>query len=196
MNSAPLTALPLSYYEARLTHEYSAPNSPNLNALLGALLGKFNDVTTCLASFQTVLALSTAVGAQLDFLGSIVGASRTVGFQPSNGVSPVLDDPTYRLYIQAVIGQNQWDGTIDGLYPLWAALFPGGSIVIEDNQNMTASVVLTGGFTSIVKDLITNGYIVPRPEGVQYTYSFGTLPYFGFGYVSGYIAGFGTGYWI
>jgi len=137
----------------------------------------------------------SALGPQLDLLGSTVGAKRTVGFQPSNSVSPVLDDATYRIYIKAKIAQNQWDGTLPSLYPIWATLFPSGRIIIIDNQNMTATITLIGAFTSITKDLISNGYIVPRPEGVLYNYVFGTLPFFGFGSSPGFIAGFDTGHW-
>jgi hypothetical protein len=145
---------------------------------------------------DVALDLDYATGLQLDNLGATVGASRTVSFQPSNGVSPVLDDATYRLYIKAKIAQNQWDGTLDGLQGSWQTLFPDGKIVVADNQNMTATILLAGAFTSIQQDLITNGYIVPRPEGVLYTYAFGSLPYFGFGFATTYVAGFGEGHWV
>jgi hypothetical protein len=189
----PIEALNIGYYLSLLTSQYK--NSPKLNALLYVLLKKFDDVTNCLVKMDTALDLDSAVGAQLDLLGTIPNASRTVGFQPSDNVSPVLDDDTYRIYIKAKIARNQWDGTIDSLYGIWKQLFPSGTIVIEDNQNMTATIVLTGAFTSILQDLIVNGYIIPRPEGVLYTYVFGVLPYFGFGYSPGFIAGFDTGHW-
>ena len=191
----PIETLPIGYYLALLTHQYSAPNSPKLNALLYVLLKKFDDVSQCLVSMDTALDLDNAVGVQLDMLGYTVGASRTVGFQPSNSVSPVLDDDAYRIYIKAKIGQNQWDGTLVSLYPLWATLFPSGNIIVEDNQNMTATITLTGSFTSILQDLISNGYIVPRPEGVLYEFAFGTLPFFGFDSAPGFITGFDAGHW-
>ena len=191
----PIETLPIGYYLSLLTSEYQPPNSPKLNALLYLLLKKFDDVSQCLVQMDDAFDLDFAVGSQLDALGECVGVSRTVSFQPSNHVSPVLDDTTYRILIQAKIAQNQWDGTIDGLYTAWKQLFPSGSIIIEDNQNMTATITITGAFTSILQDLISNGYIVPRPEGVMYTYAFGTLPFFGFGTSPGYIAGFGQGHW-
>lgn len=177
-----------------LTSQYRT--SPKLNALLQVLLRKFDDVSQVLVKLDTALDLDVAVGAQLDMLGAVVGAARTVGFQPSNSVSPVLDDTTYRLYIKAKIAQNQWDGTLTSLYPIWQTLFPGGSIIIVDNQNMTADIVLKGTFTSIIQDLVVNGYIVPRPEGVLYTFLFGDLPFFGFGSSPGFIAGFDEGHWV
>jgi Protein of unknown function (DUF2612) len=192
----PVENLPIGYYLQLLTSQYTLPQSPKLNALLKVLLQKFDDVSQVLVKMDTALDLDVAVGAQLDMLGSTVGATRTVGFQPNGGVSPVLDDATYRIYIKAKIAQNQWDGTLPSLYPIWANLFPDGSIIIIDNQNMTADITLKGSFTSIIQDLIVNGYIVPRPEGVLYTYLFGTLPFFGFGSSPGFIAGFGAGHWV
>jgi Protein of unknown function (DUF2612) len=191
--NSPIEFLNIGYYQSLRTHQYV--NSPKFNALLYVLLKKFDDVTRCLVSLDYYLYIDNAVGAQLDQLGDIVGAGRTVGFQPSGGVSPVLDDTTYRLLIKAQIAKNQWDGTIGSLQTIWQRLFPGGTIVIADQQNMTAVIILIGTFTSIEQDLIVNGYIVPRPEGVLYNYVFGEFPLFGFGDVPGFIAGFDTGHW-
>jgi hypothetical protein len=109
-------------------------------------------------------------------------------------VSPTLDDPTYRVLLKARVAWNHWDGTIDGLQAIWRGLFPGGTIAIVDSQNMTASVLLAGAFSSIIVDLINNGMIVPRPAGVLYTFSFSTLPIFGFDQAGTYIAGFDQGH--
>lgn len=190
----PIENLPIGYYLGLLTSQYAL--STKLNAFLQVLLQKFADVSRVLVQMDTALDLDVATGFSLDMLGATVGAARTVTFQPSGNVSPVLDDTTYRLYIKAKIAQNQWDGTLPSLYPIWASLFPNGSIIIIDNQNMTADITLKGTFTSIIQDLITNGYIVPRPEGVLYTYLFGVLPYFGFGESPGYIEGFDEGHWV
>lgn len=191
--NAPIETLPIGYYIDLLTSQYR--NSPKLNALLYVLLKKFDDVSQVLVKLDTALDLDSAKGVQLDLLGQIAAAPRIVTFQPSGGVSPVLDDTTYRIYIKAKIAQNQWDGTIGSLQAIWRQLFSTGNIIVADNQNMTATIFLTGVFTSIVQDLITNGWIVPRPEGVLYTYSFTTLPAFGFGDAPGFIAGFGEGHW-
>jgi Protein of unknown function (DUF2612) len=188
----PIFSLPTSYYLNLLTSEYRL--APNLNAWLAAALGPLNDLTSCLATYTVNFDLDYAEGTQLDALGEIVGVGRVLPFQPSGSVSPTLDDNTYRLLLRATIARNEWDGTIDGLQSFWQAAFPGGSIVIEDNQNMTANIILTGSFSSIVQDLITHGMIVPRPEGVQYSYNLSTLPLFGFDESNSYIAGFDAGH--
>jgi hypothetical protein len=181
------------YYSGLFTSEYKL--SSNFNLWIDAVLNILNDITTCLLLMDYNFDLDYAVGVQLTTLGAIVGVSRTVPFQPSGGVSPILDDDTYRLLIRATIGNNHWDGNIDSLYPIWKTLFPGGTIVIQDNQDMTANVILTGSFTSILQDLITHGMVVPRPETVKYNYIFGALPLFGFDRNDGFIAGFDTGFW-
>jgi hypothetical protein len=203
----PIEALPLGYYLGLLTSEYV--NSPKFNALLYVLLKKFDDVSQCLVKMDTAFDLDSAVGVQLDMLGSIPGALRTLPFQPSFGVSPVLDDATYRTYIKAKIAQNQWDGTIDSLYKIWVSLFPGVSIVIEDNQNMTATLHIGGLPSTLLIDMVAgyavngalsgvirNSLIVPRPEGVEYNLGLVSGPVFGWGTVNtDFIAAWGVGLW-
>jgi len=191
--SSPIQALNPGYYLNILTSEYKP--AAEWNAWLSAVLNIANDITTLLAAMSGNFDLTYAVGNQLDALGVIIGVSRTVNFQPSGSVSPILDDATYRLLLQATIANNQWDGTIGSLYPIWNQLFPGGHITIIDNQDMSATIVMTGTFTSIIQDLITHGYIVPRPQAVGYTYVFGSLPFFGFDREDAFIAGFGVGKW-
>ena len=202
----PIQSLPIGYYVGLLTHEYV--HSPKFNALLYVLLKKFDDVSQCLTKLDTALDLDSAIGAQLDMLGVIAQASRTLPFQPSFGVSPILDDSTYRTYIKAKIGQNQWDGTQTSLYALWHQLFPTTSIVVADNQNMTATLFIGGLPSSILIDMIAgyavngatsgtvqNGLIVPRPEGVEYAFEIGNLPAFGFDLDNAFVAGFDVGKW-
>lgn len=110
--------------------------------------------------------------------------------------SAVLDDYSYYILILATILQNQWNGQIGTLWQAWQTLFPGGHIYVTDNQNMTCTLFMTGDFSPVQQQMISNGLIVPRPEAVQYTYTFGLLPAFGFdGTNPALIAGFDVGYW-
>src|SRR5579859_6145816 len=118
----PIEDLPIGYYINLVIHEYR--NSPKFMALLRVLLKKFDDVSNCMVKMDTALDLDWAKGANLDLLGSIWHAPRTVPFQPSNSVSPVLDDTTYRILIKATIAKCMWNGKIDSLYFIWQQLFP------------------------------------------------------------------------
>jgi len=187
----PIFSEPVAYYLARFTSQYQQANK--LLAWSAAALQFLDDVTACLYSFFAAFDLSTAVGAQLDVLGEIVGVGRELPFQPSVG-SPVLGDSDYRVLLQAQIGRNTWNGTIDGLQQLWLQLFPNGQIVIQDNQDMTFNVILSGAFTTIIEEMITHDLIVPRPEGVLINYFFSMLPIFGADLNNSFIAGADLGH--
>ena len=183
----------MGYYLKLFTSQYRL--STNLIAWQKALMQPIADLTTCMTQFNVEYDIDVAVGAQLDVLGELIGVSRTVPFQPSNSVSPLLDDDTYRFLLRATLAKNLWDGHITSMYQIWQTMFPTGTLVVVDNQNMTANVRTTGAFTSIEQDLINNGMIVPRPEGVQYNPSTGPAgtPTFGFDYNNLVVAGFDTG---
>lgn len=184
----------MSYYLQYPTSEYVT--KPNFMAMLQLLLTPFNDAASLAVNMYTYMSIDNAVGPQLDLLGEIIGANRTVNFNPTNGSSPTLNDVDYQTLLKATIIKNTWDGTIPYLYTQWSILFPGGAIVVKDNQDMTLNVIIAGNFTSNVKDLIIYDYIVPRPEGVLINYSFGTLPIFGFDVESSFIQGWDQGNWL
>jgi len=107
----------------------------------------------------------------------------------------VLDDDMYRLIMKAKILQNNWDGTLPSLYEMWNIIFPDAYITIKDNQNMTMDIFIAGLSSQIQKDLMTNGYIIPRPEGVEVNYVYFGDPFFAYGLVTDDFKGYGSGYW-
>jgi hypothetical protein len=185
----------MGYYLKLFTSQYQL--STKLLAWQSALMQPIRDLATCIQQFNNAYDIDVAIGSQLDVLGQRIGVSRTVPFQPSNGVSPILDDVTYRILLYATIAKNHWDGKTVSLYTIWKDLFPGGTLGIQDNQDMTANVTTQGSFTSIVQDLISHGFIVPRPECVQYNppSSPVTGPFFGFDLETAVISGFDVGKW-
>lgn len=183
----------ISYYVGLLTHQYA--NSPKFIEWLTACLGPFDDASTCIDGMVTDFDLDTAIGTQQDILGVLLGAvPRKVPFQPSGGVSPVLDDDTYRLVLRAKIFLNQWDGKIESAERVFGTLFPGAHLSITDNQNMTMTITSPEGLTSIEKDLMAHGYLVPRPQGVGVITNFSDVPYLGFDLDNSVEAGFDRGY--
>jgi hypothetical protein len=185
--------LPQSYYIKLLTSEYA--NQSDLQAFLAVIIQPFLDIMALEAQLDSFFDVDTAIGAQLDIIGSIVGANRVLPFQPSNNLSPTLIDDDYRILIKATIGKNFWKGELDSLIPLWQFLFPSGSIIVTDEQDMTMSVFLSGAFSSIVVDMILHDMIIPRPETVLINYYLGVYPLFGFDLDNNYIAGFDKGHW-
>ena len=193
--STPTYAPPLSYYVGLFTSQYRTGTAKSIQANFAALMQPIADINTCAALINSDYDIDTAVGVQLDVIGQIQGQSRVLPFQPSGGVSPILTDADYRILLYAKRGINLWNGKIQSLYPLWETLFPLGSIIFVDNQNMSATIFLTGTFSSIQQDMITNGLIVPRPETVLYTYFIvSNLPLFGADLNNSLIAGADLGH--
>lgn len=191
-DTGPLFKQPIQYYLNLLASQYKL--SPKFNPWLAKALQPLDDLTNCLAFLNQEYDVGVAFGQQLDWIGVLVGQSRTVAFQPSNNVSPTLTDAVYRILLQATIARNQWNGLLVSLPSIWAGLFPSGRLIVNDNQNMSCTILLSGSFSSIIQDLIVNGYIVPRPEGVLYTYSFAELPVFGADLNNSFVAGADIGH--
>ena len=183
-------------------------NKPKFAAWLTAPLSILDDTTNLVINLGVYFDLDTAIGAQLDTLGDIVGVKRTVNFQPTSfysvgvmGVSylvspsPVLNDYEYRLIIRAKILQNMWDGTLPSLYEIWNILFPDAYLILKDNQNMTMDAFIIGLSSQLQKDLVANGYLIPKPQGVGVNYSYSSTPLFAFGVEGSDLQGFGEGTW-
>ncbi len=83
-----------------------------------------------------------------------------------SGVFRVNDD-TYRKMVKSRIIQNIWRGDPRTLYEMWETLYPGGSIQIQDLQDMTYNVVIIGDFSVLEVELIKRGILIPKPEGVR-----------------------------
>jgi hypothetical protein len=160
---------PLANYVSLICSNWRG--APKYLQWLTANLQIFQDGIACMNQFDVAFGLLTAVGPQLDVLGNVLGQSRTVGFQPRFGISPTLDDTTYRLLLRATVYRNHWSGLTVDIWPGWYNLFPGSKLLIQDSQAMSVSFLIWLSASTIVLDLIINGLIIPRPQGVQYSYT-------------------------
>lgn len=168
-------------------------DKPNFIAVLNLLLAVPARVQELLNSMISLFDIDTPpVGDQLDIIGQWVGVSRNVlipadliyfswdidssvgwdfgSWAPNDAGTDVttLPDDAYLSLIRAKIAANQWDGTTDGAYAIWDAVFPQFHILIQDNQNMSYDLAITGGLVdSLTLALLIGGYIPLRPEGVQ-----------------------------
>lgn len=169
--------------------------------------------------------VDTAVGDQLDILGQWVGISRNVSipiadvffswdsadytlgweygtWQPNEAPSTitVLPDDAYRTLVKAKIAANSWDGTTDGAYAIWDALFTQFTILIKDNLDMSYDLAVVGGIIdSLTLALITGGYIPLKPEGVRVNAYYVTVdsgPVFSWDTESTLLAGWEEGSWV
>jgi hypothetical protein len=183
----------IDHYKGLVISQYQ--NSPKFMAWLESLLSILNDASACIASIDAAFDIDQAVGDQLDTLGDIVGFKRTVPFDPSNNVSPILDDFNYRRVLKFQIGINKWDGQIASIQTLWNSLFPEGTVSILDNQDMSIDITFASSLPSIIQDMITQGLLIPRPEGVLTNFTFIATVYFGYDYNTSTVKGYDHGVW-
>ena len=153
-------------YRKLLISEYR--HSPKLINWLLWLLNEGTTYTTFIKLFVEAFDLDVAEGRQLDTIGRMVGVKRLLEFVPVGGESPLLEDDTYRMLIKATIIKNTWKGKLEDLYSAWRTVFPDTKLFqVQDLQDMTFNVIIAGSFTSLERELIAKGYIIPKPEGVR-----------------------------
>lgn len=166
---------------------------PKFVETVRASVSPLSKVQEVLRSMPAAFDVDTAVGVQLDTIGLWVGRSRYVGtpisgvymtwdstaalgweggvwkgqFDPDEGLVELPDD-SYRLLIKAKIAANHWDGTIPGAYAVWEQIFKDSYLIIEDLQDMTMAIGVSGiPLSTLDTALLERGYLPLKPAGVR-----------------------------
>jgi hypothetical protein len=160
-----------------------------------ALLAPSDDIFALAIELDDEFDIDYATGVQEDILGEFVGAQRTLPYQPDKGLSPVLDNAAYRNLLRAQIAKNLWKGGIYDIKELWNTLF-GKGIIIQDNQDMSIDVLAIGIVDQITKEMVRQGLIVPKPQGVRVNYYFSDRAVFGYDLETDTIKGYDHADWM
>lgn len=179
----------INRYLNLITSEHS--DRPKFRATVTAALNKADIGIDFVDAFD----IDTAVGVQLDLIGAVLGLDRKLSFQPTDGSSSILADGDYRSLLKAKIVLNQWDGTMETLTDALARWNASIYFVIKDNQDMTMDVIAMGT-NQLQKELIVNGYVVPKPAGVKINYSMSTTALFAYDSITSTLAGYDSGSWL
>lgn len=158
----------LRAYKDLITSQYRG--KPKYMATVTDLLRYSDDIYATAVYMDEEFDLDLAVGAQEDVLGRLVGADRELGFQPHTQDTATLNDEDYRILLKAKVAKNLWKGGIDDLQRIWRTLFD-QDIVVIDNQDMTIEVQIRNVPSSVVHEMILQGYIVPKPQSVRLNYN-------------------------
>ena len=171
-------------------------SQPNFVAMVSFLCEPFVTNQNILASFPDKFDLDQAVGDQLDILGEWIAGpnSRTIKIPISGNyfeldvagsgldekdwyvtgealfTSVQLDDDDYRQFLRAKAAANNWDGTINGAYNVYAIFFTGKptAILIHDYQNMSFALEIIGQVPNdTIMAILNQNYLGLRPECVQ-----------------------------
>ena len=199
-------------------------NKPKFRATLINVLNPSVEMGFLMSEIPKYYDVDEATGRQLDVIGEWVGRSRYIDtplsgiyfewagtenvgwssgiwkgrYDPASGLVS-LDDDTYRLLIKLQIFANAWDGTVDGAYAAWDAIFANSDIVIEDHQNMSISIGVTGQFFSTAQKALLTQQLSPfKVAGVRIAVWFlpkVKAPLFAWGINTNNLAGWGVGAW-
>lgn len=77
-----------------------------------------------------------------------------------------LDDDTYRSVIKMKAIMNHWLGNANSAYDTWKIAFPNNGIIIEDHQDMSIDIGVTGHISEALKGYLLNNSIF-KPESVK-----------------------------
>ena len=173
-------------------------NKTKYIAWLTASLRMVIDAQNLLSVLYTYFNIDAAIGTQLNTLGVILNTPRLLPFQPSNGVSAIMDDVTYRIVLKAQVAKTQFHGKIQELYTLFYNVLGNTGLYFcaQDNQDMTISVIVYGATTSIIQDLINNGMIIPKSGGVNLVTTITANKIFAFDMETTIFGGFDEGYFL
>ena len=157
-----------AYYVGLLTSEYQM--ATNFKAWLEHNVDVVKDGMTAANQLNNDFDIDFATGDQLDIIGDILGQSRTLTFQPTDGTEPILEDEMYRKVLKAKVVLNHWDGQLYSIEQKLNSIFPDTQIVIVDNQDMSITVSVSGDISTLIQDMIENDMIIPRPQAVKVNY--------------------------
>jgi len=129
----------------------------NTEKLVAVLATPFQSIESALQQLLTERSIDTAVGAQLDVIGRIVGQRR-------NG----WDDETYRRYCRARIATNRSNGNVENLITVISLIVydddayyqvdnQGIATVVVRVQNLTITEELADIIISFLKDTVSAG---------------------------------------
>src|SRR6218665_888124 len=107
-------------YVKRITSRHN--DKPLFCSTIALITQPLIDNQTTASGLPSDFDIDTAAGVQLDTVELWVGIGRVVNSTESGVIT--MDDDTYRMVLRAKIQANHWDGTMEALPAIYAALSP------------------------------------------------------------------------
>lgn len=147
-------------------------NAPTIKNLINY---QENFLNTAVTEFwakmnSNFLNLGTATTDGLSMWGQLLGVGRP-SYINAEGAEVPFNDDQYRLLLQARIYLLTFNGSAKALNEFFKGFFPGLTVQIIDNYNMTVTIRIVGAMPAQYKILFRSPYMetfLPRPAGVKY----------------------------
>jgi hypothetical protein len=146
----------LAAMRARLISQFQG--LPNLDAFIHAAGDQLNDIDEFFGQLASLLTLQTAVGAQLDVLGVILGQSR-------NG----LTDSPYRTLLQARVSAYASTGSVESLIQILMSLGGAQTVRVLESSLPDITVTILGLNSPVTHRDILTAMQLAKPAGVSLT---------------------------
>lgn len=102
--------------------------------------------------------------------GSEFGDEDTMFSELTVASDAVMSDDLYRLVIKSKIAKNNGDATIESILDAAALLLPkADNLRLIDNDDCEFGIEYSGAMTNLEKWALTNGDLLPRPQGITFT---------------------------
>lgn len=190
-----MTIRDVTDYSGLLTSQYAS--KPKAVATVEASVSVAAYLQAMEFFVQCMYDVDYAIGVQLDVIGEWAGISRRIpvpiagvyftwdGTMPEEGwgesawrgrfgaSSAITEypDDEYRRLIKAKIVANNGDGSIQMIYDIFEAAFPGADVLVIDNQDMTITInYLYPDFTPMQRAIIDGGFLPIKISGVGINY--------------------------
>jgi hypothetical protein len=170
-------------------------NSPILSSLILSQNAAMDQTENYDNLYDDIWNVDSAQGYGLDVLGRIVGVQRALqlpgeaeyfGFQEAGSWSGFgggggggifysggqitsnfnLPDDTFRSVILAKAATNIWDGSIPAWNQILLDLFPGQISYVQNNQNMSVTLVFKFVLSLIQTAIVGSSGALPNPTGI------------------------------
>ena len=167
-------------------------DKPRIEVLVQAFDEEIAELEKAIRSLTTERMISSAIGKQLDMIGSIVNLSRTDAMALS-GVEAT--DEIYRTLLRYKIIANTNRCTISELYDACRLLYGAQVISYHESRASPAAFQLSVGaeISAQTISLLNSKGLKIKPAGVKCNMSYYSMDFFGFKDLNEYALGFGAG---
>lgn len=162
-----LSEIPVSFREQCQTAIDFVKNSWDIDSNSGEALDVIGRIVE---RDRSIIQNKTLTVYQANNIGDFECGDDSVQLSPKSIVDDGdLSDDYYRYLLRAKIAKNNSDASIDSILTSVNYAAPGvNAYRLVDGEDMTFSIEFYGAINPIFRDLMLNGDIVPRPQGVKF----------------------------